>query len=99
MDSTSGGRDRGGAMFDRLTHHRNDEHPLAGVSLFQACTSAELATIVAVTTLIDVPVNRTLCYQGERGEEFFVIVDGSVSVTVDGDPVATLGAGDFFGEM
>jgi CRP/FNR family cyclic AMP-dependent transcriptional regulator len=86
-------------MFDRLTHHHHDEHPLAGVSLFQACTPAELATIVAVTTMIDVPAGRTLCHQGERGEEFFVIVDGAVSVTVDGEPIATLGAGDFFGEM
>jgi CRP-like cAMP-binding protein len=33
------------------------------------------------------------------GVDFFVIVDGEVSVTVDGKEVARLGPGDHFGEL
>jgi CRP-like cAMP-binding protein len=33
------------------------------------------------------------------GVDFFVIVDGSVAVTVDGKQVALLGPGDHFGEL
>ena len=36
--------------------------------------------------------------QGEAGEEFFLISDGTVEVMREGHEVATLGAGDFFGE-
>ena len=85
-------------MLTRLTH-RHSDHPLAKVSLFQACTPAELDAIVSVTTLIDVPAGRVLCHQGERGDQGFVIVDGTAVVTVDGDPVAMLGPGEVFGEM
>src|SRR5260221_8466036 len=92
-DSTTGD-----AMLDRHPR-RHADHPLAKVSLFQACTPAELATIVSVTTLIDVASGRVLCQQGERGDEFFVIVDGEAAVTVDGNSVAILGPGQFFGEL
>ena len=34
-----------------------------------------------------------------EGPEFFVILEGKATVVMDGHPVATLGAGDFFGEV
>ena len=36
--------------------------------------------------------------QGDIGEEFFLISDGTVEVMREGHDVAGLGAGDFFGE-
>ena len=36
--------------------------------------------------------------QGDAGEEFFLISDGTVEVMREGHDVASLGAGDFFGE-
>ena len=33
------------------------------------------------------------------GREFIVIVDGTATVAIDGQAVATLGAGDFLGEI
>ena len=86
-------------MLDRHTRRHRTDHPLANVRLFHACTRDELAVIVSVTTLIDVPAGRVLCSQGAPGDEFFVIVDGSAAVTIDGDQVAILGPGGFFGEM
>ena len=40
-----------------------------------------------------------LITEGERGREFFVIVDGEVEVRRKGRKVATLGPGSFVGEM
>ena len=37
--------------------------------------------------------------QGERGDTFYVVVDGSFEVSSDGRPLRTLGPGDFFGEI
>ena len=37
--------------------------------------------------------------EGSRGYDLFVIVDGTATVTSDGRAVATLGRGDFFGEI
>ena len=37
--------------------------------------------------------------QGKGGVGFFVILDGSASVTQDGEVRATFGPGDYFGEM
>ena len=40
-----------------------------------------------------------LCKEGQLGSEFFVIVEGEADVTKEGTHLATLGAGDFFGEI
>jgi CRP/FNR family cyclic AMP-dependent transcriptional regulator len=37
--------------------------------------------------------------EGMSGPEFFIILDGSASVLIDDQVVATLGPGDFFGEV
>ncbi len=41
----------------------------------------------------------TVVEEGETGTSFFVIADGEADVTVGGNRRATLGAGDYFGEM
>jgi CRP-like cAMP-binding protein len=37
--------------------------------------------------------------QGNFAHEFFVLLDGTVEVTKDGEHVTDLGPGDFFGEI
>jgi CRP-like cAMP-binding protein len=37
--------------------------------------------------------------EGDLGREFFVIVEGDVSVTKEGEEIRRLGPGDFFGEI
>ena len=37
--------------------------------------------------------------RAETGGDFFLIVEGEVEVAVDGTLIATLAAGDFFGEL
>ena len=40
-----------------------------------------------------------LAREGEIGQEFFVIVDGEVSVSKGGQEIRRLSSGDFFGEI
>ena len=37
--------------------------------------------------------------QGDRGERFYVIAEGTAVVEIDGAEASTLGPGDFFGEI
>src|SRR5438105_7272263 len=48
---------------------------------------------------IEVPEGKRLATEGEFAYEFFVILDGTASVTHDGETVAELGPDDFFGEI
>jgi CRP-like cAMP-binding protein len=74
------------------------EH-LARVPLFRACTTTELRRLARRTTAIPAAPGRVLVKEGDRGLEFFVIVDGSARVSRHGCTVAQLGPGDFFGEL
>ena len=45
------------------------------------------------------PANERILRQGLTGSGFFVILDGVADVRIDGQSRATLGRGDFFGEV
>ena len=60
------------------------------VAIERLARSAERSTAVA---------GETVVRQGERGERFFVVEAGELDVSVDGTDVATLRAGDYFGEI
>ncbi len=80
---------------------RNDAkiERLAGIPLFARSGPQALERIASLSTEVEVPSGRELCREGEAGQEFFVLESGSVRVSVQGRQVATLGAGDFFGEL
>jgi len=72
---------------------------LKGVPLFEGLSHKELVQLERVCEDLEVEPGKVLCQEGEVGHEFFVIVDGTVQVTRQGRPVATLGGGDFLGEI
>ena len=65
--------------------------------LFEGLSRKQLAQIARLSDDLDVPAGTVLCREGSRGEEFFV-VDGSAEVSRDGKRIATVSAGEFFGE-
>lgn len=67
--------------------------------LFSECTDDELERIAALAQPARVPAGHVVVREGDPGGEFYVIVDGTGRVSVDGRPVADLGPGSFFGEM
>jgi CRP-like cAMP-binding protein len=45
------------------------------------------------------PAGAVLAREGSPGHEAFVVVSGSISVTISGDEVGTIGAGEVAGEL
>ncbi len=72
---------------------------LKGVPLFAGCSKGDLKQIAMLADEVDRDEGRTLIREGERGREFFVVVEGSLSVTRKGAKVSDLGAGDVVGEI
>jgi len=82
-----------------VSKHDDKVDRLAAVELFRGCTPEELRSLARITTAIRVPAGSVLCKQGERGHEFFIVGNGEATVSIDGEDVATVGPGGFFGEM
>lgn len=76
-----------------------DPAELAPLPLFGSLSEPELAEVAAWFEAREVAAGVKLIGEGTTGHSFFVIRDGAVAVTADGDEVATLGSGDFFGEV
>ena len=69
------------------------------VPLFSRCSRKELQQIAAAADEIELPEGKELTREGERGREFFVILDGTAEVRRKGRKIRTLESGDFLGEI
>ena len=69
------------------------------VPLFAAASKPELEEIASIADEIDLPEGKQVITEGETGREFLVIVEGSADVDRGGRKIATLGPGDFAGEI
>ncbi len=83
----------------QLFSHDDKATALGRAPLFKNLSRAELVALAKVTEDLEVAEGKVLAREGEIGYEFFVIVDGEVVVTKDGQEVNRLSSGDFFGEI
>jgi CRP-like cAMP-binding protein len=72
---------------------------LAQVPLFRGCSKDELKRIDRAATRIDYPEGAVLCEEGSIGREMILIIGGEASVSAGGNDIATVGPGNFIGEM
>ena len=72
---------------------------LASVPLFASLSESERAEAATWFEVKDVGPAVRLVGEGATGLSFFVVSEGAVEVTAGGGIVASLGPGDFFGEM
>jgi CRP/FNR family transcriptional regulator, cyclic AMP receptor protein len=72
---------------------------ISGTPLFAACSRHELLDVAAACSETSLPAGETFIRQGERGHEFYVLLDGAVEVTQDGQKINDLGQGDWVGEV
>jgi CRP/FNR family transcriptional regulator, cyclic AMP receptor protein len=72
---------------------------LSTIWLFSTCTARELRTVRRALDEVTARAGRMLCEEGTIGREFFFIVEGRASVRRGGRRIATLGPGDYFGEL
>ncbi|HEY3522199.1 MAG TPA: cyclic nucleotide-binding domain-containing protein [Candidatus Limnocylindrales bacterium] len=72
---------------------------LKRVPLFSGLSGSALDEIERLADEVDVAEGRHLVRQGDFGHEFFLVIDGEVEVERDGHRLATLGPGEFLGEI
>jgi CRP/FNR family transcriptional regulator, cyclic AMP receptor protein len=77
----------------------NVDQLLRRVPLFSRCSNKELARVAGLTTTLPIRAGKAVVRQGQSGKEFIVIVEGKATVAIDDQAIATLGPGDFFGEI
>lgn len=75
---------------------------LGRISLFDGLTREELVALGSHMRETHFAAGDVVVREGTRGARvlaFFVILDGTVTVSVEGESRATLSAGDYFGEI
>ena len=72
---------------------------IARVPLFAGLSKRELGEVASIADEIDLPADKLLIREGERGREFFVLLEGEAEVTRKGKKLATRRSGEFFGEI
>jgi CRP/FNR family transcriptional regulator, cyclic AMP receptor protein len=82
-----------------VTAHRELTSGLAAVPLFSACSKRDLQIVARHTEVVEVPVGTEVVAEGGQGDAFFFILGGEAVVRRRGRKVATLGPGQFFGEL
>lgn len=85
-------------MFRKLKTSDVNE-ALKKVPMFEACSDDELQQIMGLTSEAAVHDGQVLCREGDRGHEFFVLMDCSATLTSADGRTVDLGPGDFFGEL
>jgi hypothetical protein len=72
---------------------------LRALPLFAGLAPDQAAQVAASASLREAAAGEPVIEQWDLGSEFFVILEGTASVSVDGKPARELGPGDFFGEL
>jgi MFS family permease len=72
---------------------------LAGVPIFAPLPRPELERLALALTDVHAEAGAAVITQGDAGDRFYVIREGTAEVMVDGERVRTLDAGDSFGEI
>ena len=69
------------------------------VPLFAKLKKKELEDVAHIADELDLPEGKTMAIEGDRGREFFVLLEGEAEVTKGEQRINTMRDGDFFGEI
>lgn len=72
---------------------------LAEVPFFEGFPPEDLRRVLDLSEQVEVPAGTVLVDQGDTGTDCFLILEGTASVYVRGEYVATSGPGSMVGEM
>ena len=76
-----------------------DPERLKAIPVFASLDDDTLRGIATFATETSVPAGKHLVKEGDYAYEFMAIEQGEAEVVRGGDRIATLGPGDFFGEI
>jgi CRP/FNR family transcriptional regulator, cyclic AMP receptor protein len=69
------------------------------VPLFSKLNKKGLEDVAHIADELDLPQGKVMAVEGDRGREFFVLLDGEADVTKGDRSINRLHKGDFFGEI
>jgi serine/threonine protein phosphatase PrpC len=72
---------------------------LARMPLFRPLNDREILRVLQVTDVSIYRSGETIITEGDKGEELYIVLTGHAKVMRNGAELATLSAGDHFGEM
>src|SRR5712691_12411815 len=72
---------------------------IRGIPLFSKLSKKGLADVAHIADEIDLPKGKVMATEGDRGREFFVLLQGEADVTKGDRRINTMREGDFFGEI
>ena len=72
---------------------------LRNIEIFRHLSRSELERVAGWLQVFSIPVGDQLVREGASAHEFFLIEEGEAAVLQDGERIAMLGPGDFFGEI
>src|SRR6185437_4620015 len=67
--------------------------------LFSKLKKKELEEVAHIADELDLPKGKVMAEEGDRGREFFVLLEGEADVTKGDTSINTIREGDFFGEI
>jgi PPM family protein phosphatase len=76
-----------------------DTEDLRRFPMFEQCTSAELKSLCSLLELVSFEAGQTVFSEGDPSDGFYLLSSGKITLTRGGTPLASLGAGEPFGEM
>jgi CRP-like cAMP-binding protein len=76
-----------------------DVSALKNTPLFADVDDEKLAKVATFASLESAAEGKTIIREGGYSNDFYIIDDGTVKVEREGETVAELSAGDFFGEQ
>jgi CRP/FNR family cyclic AMP-dependent transcriptional regulator len=82
-----------------MDRHAWIDEQLAVVPLFEGLSKKQLRRISSLMTRIDRPAGQVLTREGERGSEFFIVLEGELEVRQGDRVIATHQSGDYLGEI
>jgi CRP-like cAMP-binding protein len=72
---------------------------LSGIPLFAPLSRRHVKRIANLARPRRFAANSAIVKKGERGESFYVILDGEATLNLPGGRTVALGSGDWFGEL
>src|SRR5690348_9092815 len=72
---------------------------LAEVPLFSHCSKRDLQAVARAIEVVHFPEGARIVSQGDTGNAFYVLLDGTADVKRNGRRITELGTGDYFGEL